>query len=86
VLLTFLVCSSHSLVLTSSCPLLFLQSIINAVNSNAKATWVAGVNEKFQGMTTAQAARLMGTLREGPHYIRARMSADPWVAPKVGAM
>ncbi len=51
-----------------------------------KTTWVAGVNEKFVGMTTAQAARMMGTLREGPHGVRARMAADPWPAVKVGAV
>jgi hypothetical protein len=62
-----------------------LQSIISTVNS-AQSTWVAGVNEKFVGMTTAQAARLMGTLREGPHAVRAKMAADPWPRVKVGAM
>ena len=62
-----------------------LQEIIKTVNSNKKTTWVAGHNDKFAGMTVAQAARLMGTLREGPHAIRARMAADPWPAVHVAA-
>jgi len=54
------------------------EHIIKAVNSQKGSTWVAGHNDKFAGMTVAQAARLMGTLREGPHAVRAAMKADAY--------
>lgn len=57
-----------------------LQGVIKAVNSNKKSTWIAGHNDKFAGMTVAQASRLMGTLREGPHATRAAMKADAYPA------
>lgn len=36
------------------------QAIINQVNSNSDSSWVAGVNERLQGMTVREFSRLLG--------------------------
>ena len=39
-----------------------LQAHIDTVNSNTNSTWVAGVNNKFEGMSLKEVSRLMGTI------------------------
>ena len=39
-----------------------LQNHIESVNNNTEATWVAGVNSKFEGMSLKEVQRLMGTV------------------------
>ena len=56
--------SLHNAPLSDNAPVI-QDEIIEHVNSR-RTTWVAGHNDKFDGMTVAQAKTLMGTLLDGP--------------------
>jgi cathepsin B len=54
----------HNHILSDEAPVV-QEEIIDHVNGR-RTTWVAGHNDKFDGMTVGQAKSLMGTLLDGP--------------------
>lgn len=64
---------AHARPCERSCAPRAVQEIIDAVNSAPGASWVAGVNPRFEGMTLGQVKTMLGTKRDPKSKSKARL-------------